>query len=311
MGTRNITSVIMDGKQVVCQYGQWDGYPSWTGTKLLEFLRDADPEKLKQSLANTTIKVTDYENAVSYTGSTKDYSQFSEIVTTAKRELSDLNGQWPDNNDVFQYLLEQGKYTEDDLENYFVWTRDTGCDVLPLIYHRSLEKSPLELAAMTHEYQGEYSWDIQGVYVINLDDRSIHMTFDGCPCEFDMDHLPEDIELTMMVYELAAYKLYEFKSQDFSDLFSSKEKTQVQEQMQNIAKDMVSQIIKEIKTEDPDLISDSKDIASAEAFGREYLSKHLLERAGAQKNLLAAIIKSAEEQSLTSPVGSTEKGPEL
>ena len=29
MGTRNFTSVILDGKQVVCQYCQWDGYPNY------------------------------------------------------------------------------------------------------------------------------------------------------------------------------------------------------------------------------------------------------------------------------------------
>ena len=311
MGTRNITSVIMGGKQVVCQYGQWDGYPSWTGTKILEFLRDADSEQFKRALANTTIKVTDYEHAISYTGSTKDYSQFSDIISTAKRTLCDLNGKWPDNHDVFQYLLGQGNHSEDDLENYFVWTRDTGCDVLPLIYYRPLEKSPLELAAMTHEYQGEYAWDIQGVYVVNLDDRSIQMTFDGYSCQFDMDHLPEDIELTMLVFEKAAYNLYEYKSHDFADIFSYKEEGDGQKQLQTLSKDISARIFEEIKTEYPDLVLDSKHIASAEAFGREFLYAQLHEQVEAQKNSLTSKIHAADNKITPFAAGNMEIAPEL
>jgi hypothetical protein len=39
MGTRNLTAVMSDGKYVIAQYGQWDGYPSGQGATALDFCR--------------------------------------------------------------------------------------------------------------------------------------------------------------------------------------------------------------------------------------------------------------------------------
>lgn len=39
MGTRNLTKVIdRNGVVRVAQYGQWDGYPSYSGVRILEFI---------------------------------------------------------------------------------------------------------------------------------------------------------------------------------------------------------------------------------------------------------------------------------
>ena len=206
--------MISNGKQVVCQYCQWDGYPTYTGIKLLEFLRDADLSQFKRALENTTIKVSSYEDAVSYTGSTKDYSAFSDVVYAAKRTLQEQNNDWPEPEQIFAYLSEQDTVSEEDLENYWLWTRDTGCHVLPLIYHRSLEKPPLELPAMADEYNGDYAWDIQGIYVLNLDDQTLKMTYNGYTCMFDMDKLPSNIEKTMLVFEKATQVFYEHEQED-------------------------------------------------------------------------------------------------
>ena len=41
MGTRNLTVVKdLQGTTKIAQYGQWDGYPQYSGIKALEFLRD-------------------------------------------------------------------------------------------------------------------------------------------------------------------------------------------------------------------------------------------------------------------------------
>ncbi|KAI4724769.1 hypothetical protein E4T49_07510 [Aureobasidium sp. EXF-10728] len=40
MGTRNLTLVYYKGQYRIIQYGQWDGYPSGQGLKILSFLRD-------------------------------------------------------------------------------------------------------------------------------------------------------------------------------------------------------------------------------------------------------------------------------
>lgn len=52
MGTRNLTMVIRKQKPVIAQYGQWDGYPSGQGSKVLEFLKTADLEKFEKKLDN-------------------------------------------------------------------------------------------------------------------------------------------------------------------------------------------------------------------------------------------------------------------
>lgn len=39
MGTRNLTLLIHNGENKIAQYGQWDGYPSGQGVRVLKFLR--------------------------------------------------------------------------------------------------------------------------------------------------------------------------------------------------------------------------------------------------------------------------------
>lgn len=38
MGTRHIVGVVSGGKYRLAQYGQWDGYPAYTGAMVVEFL---------------------------------------------------------------------------------------------------------------------------------------------------------------------------------------------------------------------------------------------------------------------------------
>lgn len=42
MGTRHLIGVVLGGQFKIAQYGQWDGYPSGQGTKVLAFLRQMD-----------------------------------------------------------------------------------------------------------------------------------------------------------------------------------------------------------------------------------------------------------------------------
>jgi hypothetical protein len=50
MGTRHLVAVQIDGVYKVAQYGQWDGYPSGQGVRVLDFLRNGDIEALKRNL---------------------------------------------------------------------------------------------------------------------------------------------------------------------------------------------------------------------------------------------------------------------
>jgi hypothetical protein len=41
MGTRHLTKIIdSTGRTRVAQYGQWDGYPDYTGTRILDFITE-------------------------------------------------------------------------------------------------------------------------------------------------------------------------------------------------------------------------------------------------------------------------------
>lgn len=63
MGTRNLTLVQLNNEYCVAQYGQWDGYPSYTGINILKFLRTMDKNKFIEKLKNTKfITKQDYHN---------------------------------------------------------------------------------------------------------------------------------------------------------------------------------------------------------------------------------------------------------
>ena len=61
MGTRNITRVIQNGKMVVSQYGQWDGYPTGQLKTIVDFVRNK--EKLAH-MTNNLGKVVPAENNI-------------------------------------------------------------------------------------------------------------------------------------------------------------------------------------------------------------------------------------------------------
>ncbi len=63
MGTRNLTCVVVDGKMQVAQYGQWDGYLSYTGVGILTWLSDpkVDFARLKAAAVKATRMEQDSE----------------------------------------------------------------------------------------------------------------------------------------------------------------------------------------------------------------------------------------------------------
>lgn len=59
MGTRHIVGVVRGGEYVLAQYGQWDGYPSHTGTLVIQFLSEpGNVQRLTKGLQNVR-QVTD------------------------------------------------------------------------------------------------------------------------------------------------------------------------------------------------------------------------------------------------------------
>ncbi len=282
MGTRNFTSVIMGGEQVVCQYCQWDGYPSWTGVKVLEFLRNADMEQFKKALENTRISLTGYDEYSTYTGSIKKVGDILNKVEQKQREFNDAHkeAEWIGTYETMKRMLKNGLLSEQEADDFVVATRDTGVDILSYIYERSLDKEPLELCACEDEYsevcafaldpnyKGVPGCDAQGYYIIDLDKGIVKMNFDEYGREYHIDNLPQNIDLEMLVFEKAIYHLYEREmSEQALDMRG----------LSTLADEIAVAIGNEIKEEYPEVLEDSNIEVRAENFGKQYIFEMLCE----------------------------------
>ncbi len=96
MGTRHLIAVQLDGQYRIAQYGQWDGYPSGQGERVIEFLKAWDRPLFDSKL-----------RAASFL--TKE--EVEEINGTIKRE--NLGDTW------------QNKWP--------ALTRDTGAEILKMV----------------------------------------------------------------------------------------------------------------------------------------------------------------------------------
>ena len=108
MGTRNAVIVKGNGKILIQQYGQWDGYFGYQGKKVVEFVKD-----------NLT-----YSKNMKYV--IEDFEENSKVLTSkqADKLIEDL----------------QEAYKKNGMENMELKTicpslsRDTGADILKMVF---------------------------------------------------------------------------------------------------------------------------------------------------------------------------------
>ncbi len=305
MGTRNVTAVILDGEKRVCQYCQWDGYPTWAGAHIMEFLKDCDFEQFKKALLNTKITVVDYDDAVCYTGSTKDIEEVSGKIYKARTELRDANpkGDYPSNEDAIKNLLEKGTITEQEAEDFYVSTRDTGCDILPYIYNRSFEKPPLEIFAMKEEFNGEYSFDIQGVYILDLDKMTLDMTYNGFNKVFDINIIPSDIDREMYIFEKCIRTIEQ--TSDYGELNVKSEN------LSGYVQDLTEKIVESIKNNEDIEHVTKEDLAYMKEFAEKYIKETLELRLNKEEqksldNTIAEAVESTAENKTEESVNRSE-----
>lgn len=156
MGTRNLTKVIdKDGITRVAQYGQWDGYPSYTGTRILEFLLEYKMiDKLEASLVKARFATDE--------------------------ELNEL---------IKPYVDENGMMTFEQGAEYSVMfpslTRDTGCDILKVLVYSN--------AYVPLQDESDFESDdlfCEGVYTIDFQTRTYTTKYGGFEESFSLDTLP-------------------------------------------------------------------------------------------------------------------------
>ena len=156
MGTRNLISVIKDGKPVIAQYGQWDGYPSGQGAGVLQFLNSGDLDKLTNKLS--------------------------------KVRFLDIDGKDAD----FVKRYDSGDRTEADSSwfNNFI-SRDLGSDILANVANSELDEIILK---DSYDF-GKDTVSCEYAYTINLDDNTftIQQDFTCDPMKtYDLSNLPDE-----------------------------------------------------------------------------------------------------------------------
>ena len=148
MGTRNLTMVKKNNELKVCQYGQWDGYPSGQGATILEFCKDKN--KLEQ--------LRDIVDDI------KDISTLTEYC----EEYNKLAPEWSNEEDK---RTKQMIYHFDKL-----CSRDIGGEILNNIL--TIDRDSLPMVMNKQIYLGYYDlkectnycdlW-IEYAYVVNFD----------------------------------------------------------------------------------------------------------------------------------------------
>jgi hypothetical protein len=164
MGTRNLTVVKdLQGTTKIAQYGQWDGYPSYSGIQALEFLRNKDWQALLQ----------DKLDLVQFVGDEEVDQLYKQFKTT----------DWEN---------------KDFLNAYPGLHRDTGIGILAVVANAT---APIKTVDNT-EFAND-SLFCEGIYEVDFSTNKFTSNFNDIVAEHDLDNLPTDEEyLSAMGVEL-------------------------------------------------------------------------------------------------------------
>jgi hypothetical protein len=155
MGTRNLTVVKnLEGTTKIAQYGQWDGYPSYSGIQALTFLRD------KTNRDNLLVEL-----------------QQAEFIDD--QEADSIYESFPhDSDDPTKYL-----------NAYPGLHRDTGIGILEVVANTM---KPIKMVDNS-EFRNDELF-CEGVYEVDFKTNKFITTYAGMVVEFDLDSLPSDEE---------------------------------------------------------------------------------------------------------------------
>ena len=153
MGTRNLTVVKnAAGDTKIALYGQWDGYPSYSGITALEFLRDkTNRENLKQRLTLVQF-ITDEE------------------CDTIYKSFDSTDWQ-----------------NKDFLNEYPGLHRDTGVSILEAVASATETLKTIDNTEFAND-----SLFCEGIYEVDFSSNSFISRYNGTTIEFDLDDLPTD-----------------------------------------------------------------------------------------------------------------------
>jgi hypothetical protein len=164
MGTRNLTVVKdLQGTTKIAQYGQWDGYPSYSGIQALNFLRDkVNRDSLLVKLQN-----------VQFVGDEEVDQLYKQFETT----------DWEN---------------KDFLNAYPGLHRDTGIGILEVVANSTDTIKTVDNTEFAND-----SLFCEGIYEVDFSTNKFTSNFNDIVAEYDLDNLPTDDEyLSAMGVEL-------------------------------------------------------------------------------------------------------------
>lgn len=165
MGTRNITKVVKDGKTVVAQYGQWDGYPEYSGRVALEFL--SDPENVKALFDNVD---------KCWQATDEDFSNMMKSINVEDEFMT------MEQSEMFATL-------------YPSMTRNTGVGILEVIAN-----APDGVILHLDTDFEDDSLFCEGIYTIDFDCDTFKTYFNGYEATYLLSNLP-DVEVYLAGYQ--------------------------------------------------------------------------------------------------------------
>jgi len=158
MGTRNLTKVIdKTGEIRVAQYGQWDGYPEYSGTRVLLFISEHGMlDKIEKSLVKCRLTTNDNEVGAAYD------------VYSDEPKWESLRNEPNGYGIAFPSL-----------------SRDTGVDILKVIVYSNEE-------VLLWDDRGFESDELfcEGMYALDYQTREFVSVYGGKTVKFSFDSLP-------------------------------------------------------------------------------------------------------------------------
>jgi len=148
MGTRHLICCVIDGEYKVAQYGQWDGYPSGQGVRVLNFLKnriDCGPFGTMELFKEKLRTITEISN--------------DEIDETCRAVGIDPTE---------RYITWDG--AKKHSQNYPHLSRDTGAEILDIVYY-----SPLNMKLKTTLNFAADSLFCEWCYVIDFDKNTFEV----------------------------------------------------------------------------------------------------------------------------------------
>ena len=199
MGTRNITRVIYKKQIIINQYCQWDGYPTGHGLEVLEFAKkyccdEAKLKDFKNRLEKSCLLVAKGGWVTSVGAPMTD-----KINKLWKLKYSRAFTSW-------DKLITEGAVAKNDVRDYLAASRDTGSDIL--LWLMQNEPDGMAFYATDYDYQMELAldWQIEGMYVIDLDSEIITIDWHGALRTFTFSKLKNmeelDIKAEMEAFEM-------------------------------------------------------------------------------------------------------------